>query len=344
MFCGKCGKKIDVPSGYAEPTINCPNCNNILKVLQKANTSPKSTLGNNPPTIKEENIVQEQPTDNKPITTEKLSAAIINPVTTDNKLNTAENEPIAAGNNSAITENKPIAVANNPDATENKPNDTENKAKRVENKPNISDVKIITAGKLQLGSNCSICNKPINIGDKIYICNFCKSTNHENCWLQNNGCPVKECAGKLSPEERAARTQTKLVKPSKNPEDIIACKWCKEPMKRGDVTCPHCGKVQSSDSLSEDDNSYYQFDDSPPLSKRDYFFIFVTPLIGYKMQNWPMFFIFLAIMPIFGIILIKSGETLKGKKILKTSIIYDGFVVLPIVLPILIAIISQLTK
>ena len=206
----------------------------------------------------------------------------------------------------------------------------------VKESPQKVEAKIITAGKLQIGTNCSICKQPINIGDKIYICNFCKSTNHEQCWQEHGGCPVAECAGKLTPEERAARTQVNL-KPKIDPNDMVGCKWCGEPMRRGASLCPSCGKSQSSKSVDEDDNSYYKFDDSPPLDKKEYALIFIVPVIGFKMPNWPLLFLFFAIPIMFGLFHIKNGSVSKGKKFIKTTLIYEFILMLPTIFAIIIA-------
>ena len=148
----------------------------------------------------------------------------------------------------------------------------------------VTGAKVITAGKLQAGTKCSICKNPIKLGDKICICNFCQSTNHENCWKEHDGCSVQQCAGKLSAEERAELTQQKHVAKK---EQMIACKWCGEKIRKGTVVCEHCGESQFGD----DDMSYYKYDDSGFLEKREYFIIFITPLLGFKFNLFSSFFL-----------------------------------------------------
>lgn len=218
----------------------------------------------------------------------------------------------------------------------NAPVKTEEKTAAKE-PPKKLEAKIITAGKLQKGTNCSICKQPINIGDKIYICNFCKSTNHEHCWQEHGGCPVAECSGKLTPEERAAQAPTKY-KLSLDPKDMVKCKWCMEPMRRGAAFCPSCGQSQSKKSVDEDDNSYYKYDDSVPLEKKEYALIFVVPLLGFKMPNWPLLLLFFAIPIMFGLFHIKNGSVSKGKKFIKTTLIYEFFLMLPTIILLIAAV------
>ncbi len=206
--------------------------------------------------------------------------------------------------------------------------------------PKKIEAKIITAGKLQVGTNCSICKQPINLGDKIYICNYCKSTSHENCWLEHGGCPVAECSGKLTPEERAAQAPTKY-KLSSDPKDMVKCKWCMEPMRRGAAFCPSCGQSQSKNSVDEDDNSYYKYDDSAPLEKKEYALIFVVPLIGFKMPNWGLLFVFFSIPVLIGLFHLFSGDKSKGKRFIKTSLIYELLLLSPTIIILILALLSS---
>ncbi len=307
MFCGKCGNNINLPNDYTEYTIVCSKCGNVVKVIQKHIVPKEQTSSiteNKSKKISknesEKNLVT---INNKDLLKEKIKTKIIN----KDKINT-------------------VIVSN----------ENHFKEQNSSKKTSSIEAKIITAGKLQQGTRCSICKEIINIGDKLYICNFCKSTNHEDCWVKNGGCPVAECASKLSLEERAEKTQTKIPHPTINNQDeMITCKWCKEPMKKGAVYCPSCGESQSKSSLDEDDNSYYKYDDSPPLEKWEYFVLFATPLLGFKMPNLFMFGIFMLLMPLFGVFHIKTGDFLKGKKILKISLIYEGFLLILILSSIL---------
>lgn len=52
-----------------------------------------------------------------------------------------------------------------------------------------------SATKQDTGKSCPFCRFPIKERDEVVACGECHSTHHEDCWEENGGCAVPDCAG-----------------------------------------------------------------------------------------------------------------------------------------------------
>ncbi len=67
-----------------------------------------------------------------------------------------------------------------------------------------------------------------------------------------------------------------------NVTNMVSCKWCKEPIKRGTTTCPHCGKNQKGES--NHNSSIFSDNYNEPIPKGVWIvLLFRTDIVGIAM-------------------------------------------------------------
>lgn len=170
---------------------------------------------------------------------------------------------------------------------------------------------VIRANKKYEGQSCAICKREIFLGDLIHICPKCQSINHEECWNNEGGCNSLSCNSLNFANMQSTSTmqQTNMQRPSSTPyrpefarsqmgginsqsrpdmsggfsssssqpNNMIPCRWCKEPIMRGARKCKHCGEYQRD----EDRNNAKKFsDEDSSLSATDWIGVFCCPIIG----------------------------------------------------------------
>jgi hypothetical protein len=67
---------------------------------------------------------------------------------------------------------------------------------------------------------CNVCNKPFTLGEDIEKCENCNNYFHQNCCIENIGCPI-----------------------CNKEEETEICKFCGERIKVGANKCKHCGQI-----------------------------------------------------------------------------------------------------
>lgn len=156
---------------------------------------------------------------------------------------------------------------------------------------------IIKANKKYEGQFCAICKREIYLGDLIHICPNCQSINHEDCWNNEGGCNSLSCNSLSSNRYSNNSYQNNAQRPQmggnqrfvsrpgmpmsggSTPQNMVPCRWCKEPIMRGARKCKHCGEYQRD----EDRNRLMQSDGEggpSSLSVTDWIGVFCCPFIG----------------------------------------------------------------
>ena len=169
------------------------------------------------------------------------------------------------------------------------------------------------------GQICAICKKEIILGDFIHICPNCQSINHEECWKEKGSCIScnslengksnninelqKKTSTKTNNQNSFSQKENVISQNNSSTQNMVPCRFCKEPIIRGARKCRHCGEYQN-----EEDRKHF-LDDS--LSITDILSIVCCPgLIGL----------------IIGTIYCSKFEVNKGVKILKYCIIWGTIV------------------
>ena len=200
---------------------------------------------------------------------------------------------------------------------------------------------VIKANKKYEGQICAICKKEIYLGDLIHICPDCQSINHEDCWQNDGGCSSLSCNSLSSSPNNSSfnnnyqqnssmghennfQTNSTMSRPiggysqndgfqqsngfqqaGINTQNLVPCRFCKEPIMRGARKCKHCGEYQRD----EDRNNSAQFgknDDS--FSIADVFAILCCPSLAGI---------------IVGTVYCSRYEVARGVRVLKYSIIWS---------------------
>lgn len=132
------------------------------------------------------------------------------------------------------------------------------------------------ANKRIAGQPCSICSRPINLGEQIHNCPSCHSINHDSCWRQSGGCPSASCNTFQPP----AAPQRSNLAPSSPSGNSVPCRWCKEPIIRGAKKCKHCNEFQSdSDRATQSKNFDAPIDST--LTVTDWIGVLCCPIVGF---------------------------------------------------------------
>ena len=174
---------------------------------------------------------------------------------------------------------------------------------------------VIKANRKYEGQTCAICKKEIFLGDLIHICPNCQSINHEECWENEGGCNNFSCNSLSNKKNTSLNTQNfndslnlynsqqsnNVIQTDSMSQDMVTCRYCREPILRGAKKCRHCGEYQRE----ADKRSAYGDD---TLSITDILSIVCCPgFIGI----------------IVGTVYCSKYEVERGVKILKYSIIWS---------------------
>ena len=89
---------------------------------------------------------------------------------------------------------------------------------------------------------------------------------------------------------------------NKIPSDMVLCKWCKEPIMVNDKICKHCYEYQNEEDLNNTKNAFLA---KSCLSLSDWITILFFQLIGI----------------VIGIVHLINGEKIRGKKVIRFSLI-----------------------
>ena len=178
---------------------------------------------------------------------------------------------------------------------------------------------VIRANKKYAGQTCNICKKEIELGETIHICPNCHGINHEDCWQNEGGCPKFSCNSlsnnyqnnssykNTSPSTLRPNPLSQPQKTSNTPnsfnQQMIACRWCKEPIPRGSKKCPHCGEFQKDADREKAKKDDTEEDTSIPSGM------------------WVLIILYPDIAFIFGIVIMCRGKLISGAKTMGVSLI-----------------------
>ena len=131
-----------------------------------------------------------------------------------------------------------------------------------------------------------------------------------NSFNQSNNQPVQRPLG-ASPNNFANNRNMNMANGRGNmgggtPANMVACRWCKEPIVRGTKKCPHCGEFQSD----ADRKKIKELEDSVPDEDRN--------IPG---GAWAAIILFPDIAFIAGIVIIFTGKAIRGLKIMGASFV-----------------------
>lgn len=162
-----------------------------------------------------------------------------------------------------------------------------------------NECRVIKANKKYDGACCNICGRAVQFGEPICLCNNCNSVNHESCWTNSKGCSSLTCLGN-NPLSKESKNNTYSSLNSRNTasdpygnrmlgnnsysnssvqeEELVHCKWCKEPINKYARVCIHCNRPQYKQPVEK----FNAFDGGlqVPLDAIDWLLIFCCPFTG----------------------------------------------------------------
>ncbi|MBF0543107.1 MAG: hypothetical protein HQM08_01675 [Candidatus Riflebacteria bacterium] len=229
VLCKLCGGNIEVPDNYAKPFIKCPNCQKMTNVAlpskptsstppsKAANLSPKTPPGQTfpqPPGIFPPSSSSQfpPPLPTSPHTPRKTASVPSN-----------DEEMVSPPGQSALTPN-------------------------TQTTSELNDLpEIMKANKKLAGKSCSACGAPIELGEVIHNCPRCHGISHQPCWDSKGGCSNDCCIPSESASPRQPDGQGNGRSELVSQENMVPCRWCKEPIIREARKCKHCGEFQKDE-------------------------------------------------------------------------------------------------